>query len=107
MAVHGVARHHPQMLNGDTSLRAIGLRIIATREALGLNQATFARLAGLSPQAMNNYERGLQRPALDQAIMLCRTHGCTLDWIYLGDRSGLPGRILEKLAPEPVERQRA
>lgn len=88
------------MFEGDISIRAIGLRILAAREALGLNQRTFAVLADISPQAVNNYEKGNQRPSVDQAIMLCRAHGLTLDWIYRGDRSGLPQRIVEKL-PKP------
>lgn len=92
----------------DTSRAAIGRRLRETREALGMNQASFARLVKISPQAINNYERGYQRPHLDQAFLICRATGATLDWIYMGDPSGLPGRIFQKIDsgnPESGERR--
>lgn len=107
MAASKGARHTPSMVNDDTSRQSIGDRLKLTREALGLNQAAFARLVGISPQGINNYEKGTQRPQLDQAFQICRATGATLDWIYFGDRSGLPGRILDKLPPPASERRTA
>lgn len=69
-----------------------------------LNQTGFAALVDVSQPALNNYLKGTRRPDLDVAIRMHSKTGATLDWIYLGDRSGLPARLLEKLpdlsAPE-------
>lgn len=68
------------------------------REALGHNQGAFARLVDISQPGLANYEAGLRRPDLDQAVKIVLKTGVTLDWLYLGDRSGLPGRLLELIA---------
>ena len=65
--------------------------------ALELNQVGFARLIGVSQPALNNYLKGLRRPDADVMINMTIKTGATLDWLYLGDRSGLPARLLEKL----------
>ncbi|WP_420798718.1 helix-turn-helix domain-containing protein [Nitratireductor pacificus] len=61
------------------------------------NQSQFAQRIGVSQPALNNYLKGLRRPDLDVAINIQARTGVTLDWIYLGDRSGLPARLLELL----------
>lgn len=66
-------------------------------KALSLNQVAFANLVGISQPALNNYLRGLRRPDLDVAIAIQSKTGITLDWLYLGVRSGLPARLLELL----------
>ena len=48
--------------------KAVGLRIKAVREALGMKSADFGRLVGLTSQALANYENGHRRPDLDQAF---------------------------------------
>ncbi len=65
--------------------------------ALDLNQVGFAALVGISQPALNNYLKGLRRPDLDVAIAIQSKTGATLDWLYLGARSGLPARLLELL----------
>lgn len=65
--------------------------------ALKLNQTGFANLVGISQPALNNYIKALRRPDLDVAILIQAKTGVTLDWIYLGNRSGLPARLLEIL----------
>jgi transcriptional regulator with XRE-family HTH domain len=85
-----------------TDSRAVGERLKRTREALGYEghggQAIWCRFVGITPQAWNNYESGLNRISLDQAFKVCAATGVTLDWIYFGDRSGLPVRIASQLA---------
>lgn len=65
--------------------------------ALNLNQVGFSTLVGISQPALNNYLKGLRRPDLDVAIAIQSKTGATLDWLYLGARSGLPARLLEAL----------
>lgn len=82
------------MTDGGKSLEDIGRRIVALREALEMNQTGFAQMTGIKQNALANYEAGTRRPDLDQAYKLVAKTGVTLDWVYLGDRSGLPQRLL-------------
>ncbi|CAH1671889.1 helix-turn-helix transcriptional regulator [Chelatococcus asaccharovorans] len=63
-------------------------------------QVQFAQMVGLTQQSWNNYERGRRRIDLDQAFRLCAVTGVTLDWIYFGDRSGLPLRLAQMIPEE-------
>lgn len=80
-----------------TDLEGIGNRIKAIRLALDMNQTEFARRAGIALNTYNQYESGKSRPQLDIAIKICTTYGVTLDWIYLGDPSGLPHRTASQI----------
>ena len=73
------------------------MRLEALMAALNLNQTAFATLVGISQPALNNYIKAIRRPEIDVAIMIQAKTGVTLDWIYLGNRSGLPARLLEIL----------
>jgi len=78
----------------------IARRLIALRDALGFDgPAAFARHIGILPQALNNYERAYRRPDLDMAYKLKAHTGVTLDWLYEGDRSGLPLHVA-KIIPD-------
>ena len=85
------------MTDGTRSNADIAMRLAALTAALGYNQTAFAQLVGISQPAMNNYLRGIRRPDIDVAIQIQMRTGATLDWIYLGDRSGLPSRLLAAL----------
>lgn len=90
------------MADGGRSLEDIGRRLKALRESLGMNQSAFAVLCGVSAPAINNYEQAIRRPELDVALVIRARTGATLDWIYEGERGGLPGHLLERL-PELSE----
>ena len=94
------------MTDGGRSNTDIAKRIVALRTALGLNQSAFASLIEISQPAMNNYERGIRRPDLDVAVKIHQRTGITLDWLYLGNRSGLPGHLLAQL-PDLSEAKKA
>jgi transcriptional regulator with XRE-family HTH domain len=85
------------MADGGRSNADIARRIAALMTALDRNQASFAHLVGVSQPALNNYLKAIRRPDIDVAIQIQSKTGATLDWIYLGDRSGMPGRLLESL----------
>lgn len=87
------------MQNHPESIPAIAERLVAIREAWPQpNQAAFARFLDLTTQKVNNYERAVARPAIEAAMAYVRKTGVTLDYIYRGERGGLPGIWLEKLA---------
>ena len=85
------------MTDGGRSLTDIARRLEALMATTGRNQSAFAELVGITQPAMSNYLKGFRRPQLDEAIKIASKTGVTLDWIYLGDRSGLPSRLLEAL----------
>lgn len=77
-----------------THIDEIARRLVQTRASLGLTQAEFGRRAGIAANTLNQWERAKGRPGLDQALLLCEAFGLTLDWIYRGDPSGLPFRVV-------------
>lgn len=82
----------------------IGARLVLLREALGFpTSAAFARHVDLTPQALNNYERGLGRPDLDAALKIVQRTRVSLDWIYRGEDAGLSVE-LARLLNEAEER---
>ncbi len=70
-------------------MAAIGQRLLLVRQVEGLNQRAFCRRAGIAHNTYNQYEKGERRPSIDNAILLVEAYDLTLDWIYLGDPSGL------------------
>ena len=85
------------MTDGGPSNTDIARRLVALREALKYNQSAFATLIEVSQPAMNNYEAGIRRPAIEVATKIRVRTGATLDWLYLGQRDGLPARLLSLL----------
>jgi transcriptional regulator with XRE-family HTH domain len=79
------------------TLDSIGHRLRLTRLALGLNQTQLCDLAGIARNTWNQWEKGNSRPQLDEAMKLVDAFGLTLDWIYLGDNSGLPHGLVLRL----------
>lgn len=79
----------------ERTLSAIGRRLKATREALGLNQRQLCQRASVATNTYNQWEKGKSRPELDEAIKLVDEFDLTLDWIYLGDAGRMPFEIVE------------
>lgn len=79
------------MTNSDEiwGTAAIGRRLYLTRKVLDLTQTQLAERAGISRSRYVQCEAGEVRPSIDAAIALVHTFRLTLDWIYLGDPSGL------------------
>jgi transcriptional regulator with XRE-family HTH domain len=90
------------------SPQAIGKRLRLIRIAYGvvqgrikeLSQAEFCRLCDITTQAWNNAETGDNRIGLDSAMAVWSRTGADLNYIYGGERAGLPltlGGVIEKL----------
>jgi DNA-binding XRE family transcriptional regulator len=84
----------PQRLR---TIEAIGHRLRLTRLALGLDQTQLCERAGIARNTWNQWEKGKGRPQLDEAMKLVDTFNITLDWIYLGDITGLPHGLALRL----------
>lgn len=78
--------------------REIGLRLATIRLALDYqDQSAFAKKANLAQNRYNQYETGYRRITLDAALRLKNTYEISLDYIFLGDRRGLPQGLLSAL----------
>jgi transcriptional regulator with XRE-family HTH domain len=75
----------------------VARRLILSREAVGMEQQDFADLAGLSQPRLSQYETGTRMLTLRAAMMICERHLLTLDWLFRGDPSSLPGNIRDKI----------
>lgn len=71
--------------------RDVARRLTLSRLAIGGSQADFGKSAGMSQPRYSAYENGLRLLTLKAAMMLCERYDLTLDWLYRGDPSGLPG----------------
>lgn len=69
---------------------AVGKRLKLLRSILADTQVEFAAAMNIRPNAWNNYELGRSRIGIDAAARVCAVHGVTMDFIFLGDVSGLP-----------------
>lgn len=77
---------------GDLAID-VGRRLSLARRALGLQQQEFAARAGLSQPQYSQFETGKRRLTIEAAIKLCHAYSLTLDYLYLGEPSGLPHRL--------------
>lgn len=75
----------------------IARRLTQLLEALKINAAELCRQTGLSTNRWSQYETAERRITLDAALILCDRYGITLDWIYFGDISGMPQRLISKM----------
>jgi DNA-binding XRE family transcriptional regulator len=82
----------------DTSIKAIAERLRLARQVLDCSQVEWCRRAGIATNTYNQAEKGRQRLGLDTAIKICVAHRLTLDWLYLGDPSGLRYEVAAAIA---------
>lgn len=75
----------------------VARRLRLTREAFALQQAEFAEAAGLSQPQYSQFETGKRLLSLKAALLLCSKYNITLDWLFLGDPSGLPYRLADSI----------
>ena len=76
---------------------AIGKRLKLSREALGVSQSDFADRCEIARNTYNQYEKGVNKVPVDAALKMRELYGLTLDWIYVGDPSGLRHEIADKI----------
>jgi transcriptional regulator with XRE-family HTH domain len=79
--------------------RDIAYRLELTREAIGISAAELCKNVGLRPNQWSQYvdPDGERRITVDAMYRLKDEYGITFEWIYDGDRSRLPGDLLEKI----------
>src|SRR3954471_399077 len=74
--------------------------ISALRQAKSWQQKTLAEMIGegLTPQKLNNYEKGRDLIPVHFAARLAILTGAGFDFIYRGMMSNMPGELAEKVA---------
>lgn len=96
-------------MENDMSNKAVGRRIEAIREAIGVeSQRLMAERLGVDTNRYNNWANGVASIPVPFAIKLCAVSGATLDYVFRGDESGLPLRLITLLqgGPAPVAKPR-
>jgi len=93
-------RDMPNPTRNADWLEAVGGRLAATREALGLRQEELALQVGVSRSALANWETGRSLPDVAAIARFAERHRITLDWIYRGDPSALPQSLAQKVLGE-------
>jgi transcriptional regulator with XRE-family HTH domain len=79
-------------------MEGTGSRLQATRLALGYrSQTAFAETLGVTSQRLNQWEHDKHPPDLLVMCALKVRHGVSLDWIYLGDWTGLKSGIVQAI----------
>lgn len=71
-------------------------RLVRLRKTLRMSQADICRRLDVAPNRWNQYESGDRRITIEIAGRLRDKFGVTADWIYFGDESGLPQRLIDK-----------
>ena len=78
-------------------VRNVANRVRLTRAALELSQAEICRQTGITTSAWNNSETGDNRLSVNDTYKLRQVFKITSDWIYFGDKSGLPYALVKKI----------
>jgi len=108
----GLVAQTPLMVRGQPPLHpesqeAVGRRLEAFRKAIGARQEDLTQLLGGEGNSLwANYEAGARRITLDNALILCREFGLTLEWIYRGHKHYLPDEMREKIRVQELLSER-
>src|SRR5690348_13995240 len=80
--------------------RLVGERISLLRQAKGWQQKALAEMIGegLTPQKLNNYERGRDLIPVYFAARLATLTGAGFDYIYRGMLGNMPSELAERVA---------
>ena len=98
------------MLHGREDVD-IGARIEISRVLLGgdvrIKKGTFAKAAKINATTYSMWIKGKSRPNLTNALALTDVYPLTLDWIFKGSLTGLPGDfqrgVLEHVTKQAAE----
>jgi len=83
----------------EMSKEAVAYRLSLIRRALNFEtQSDFATRLGVSLTRYNNWEGGVIRLPLDFAIKIQEMSGFDANYIFRGDKSNLPMRLVTLLA---------
>lgn len=88
---------HKMLEEMGDAIEAVGARLKAAREAIGLTKREFAERAGMGEQTYGPFENAKRPLTLESAKKIRKAHGITLEFMYFGIKNDLPHRIAVKL----------
>ena len=94
------------ILSESDHRRACGFRLRQLIKALGLKQVQAAEDMGIPKNHLGNWLRGDAYPKQYEMYRFCRIRGVDMDWVFLGDPSGLPHWVAENILKSPVQEDR-
>lgn len=68
-------------------------RLIALREALGMNKTDFARMIDVDKSSYTKIEKGEKPLQAATAYKIYQLYGVDMNFIYMGQVGGLPNRL--------------
>ncbi|MEE9159987.1 MAG: helix-turn-helix transcriptional regulator [Gammaproteobacteria bacterium] len=75
----------------------IGLRLKASRTALGMTAKDLCMILGTQPNTFSQWETGARTPAWYVMVKYSRIYQVSMDWIYAGNPVGMDGELLRKI----------
>lgn len=84
-------------LPAEASREETARRIKATRLALDVTPKEIGLRTGIGKAAWSNYENGVSRPNIEDAIRFREVFNISLDWIYTGDLSNVGFDLASKI----------
>lgn len=73
-------------------------RIVLAREARGITQAELARMLGISPQQLSQWEKGHTIPGQESLVSICNVLECPPKFFYVQNGDNNPHGADEKVA---------
>lgn len=83
-----------------TTAADVGQRIYIRRKQLAITQEQLAELAGATPQAISNYERGERELKASTAVKIADALHISCDWLLTGREADTPIARFTELTPE-------
>lgn len=82
----------------DPTPGAVGKRLRLARKALGLRAVDMYRPLGIPPTTWSNWEQGLKRISVDEAVKLAANYRIGPDWLYIGLTTNLDRAVAGRIA---------
>jgi transcriptional regulator with XRE-family HTH domain len=84
-----------------------GFRFMLARKAIGLTQEELAEQLAVARTTITSFENGSRMTDPPVVARFHARHKITADWVYLGDLSGLPHKIAQRIEELQANPQRA
>lgn len=87
----------------DPTPPAVGRRLRLARKALGLRAVDMYRPLGIPPTTWSNWEQGLKRISIDEAVKIAANYRIDANWLYIGLTTGLDQAVARRIAELQTE----
>ncbi len=75
----------------------IGLRLRASRAALGMTSKDLCSILGVQQNTYSQWESGARTPAWYVMVKFSRIYQISMDWIYAGNPTGIEAELMRKV----------